>query len=150
MCCPESMIVYGALAEAVRRQSALAVDYWFGAGQFTVWKWRIALGISRGSILSAFSGPKWLSNASTVTSKGDMYNGSLPSWFPLCNSVRSSSLQMRSAGAAPSGSSGRLIVQLCVLLRCFPHQAITKHLRASSRCQWMEMHVAALLAPMVT
>jgi hypothetical protein len=42
-----AIILYGALAEAVRRESAKAVGHWFGVGQFTVWKWRVALGIDR-------------------------------------------------------------------------------------------------------
>lgn len=42
-----AIILYGALADAVRRESAEAVQYWFGVGQFTVWKWRVALGVER-------------------------------------------------------------------------------------------------------
>jgi hypothetical protein len=42
-----AIILYGDLARAVRRESAAAVAYWFGAGMFTVWKWRKALGVDR-------------------------------------------------------------------------------------------------------
>jgi hypothetical protein len=42
-----AIILYGALAEAVRRESAEAVEYWWGVGRDTVWKWRKALGVDR-------------------------------------------------------------------------------------------------------
>jgi hypothetical protein len=42
-----AIILYGALADAVRRESAKAIEYWWGVGQFTVWKWRKALGVDR-------------------------------------------------------------------------------------------------------
>jgi hypothetical protein len=42
-----AIILYGALAEAVRRESAQAVEYWWGVGSDTVWKWRKALGVDR-------------------------------------------------------------------------------------------------------
>src|SRR5689334_9468547 len=34
------LIVYGDLAEAIRRESASAVSYWWGVGMDTVWRWR--------------------------------------------------------------------------------------------------------------
>jgi hypothetical protein len=37
----------GDLVEAVRRESAVAVQYWWGVGADTVWKWRQALGVGR-------------------------------------------------------------------------------------------------------
>src|SRR5262245_7199976 len=40
-----TLILYADLAEAVRRESALAVAHWWGVGLFTVWKWRQALGV---------------------------------------------------------------------------------------------------------
>src|SRR5262245_8189370 len=40
-----SIILYGALAEAVLRESAQAVAFWWGVGPDTVWKWRRALEI---------------------------------------------------------------------------------------------------------
>ena len=42
-----AIILYGALAEAVRRESVEAVKCWFGVGGFTVWKRRMALGVDR-------------------------------------------------------------------------------------------------------
>lgn len=42
-----SLIVYGALADAVRRESNQAVAYWFGATPGTVSLWRRALGVKR-------------------------------------------------------------------------------------------------------
>jgi hypothetical protein len=42
-----ALILYGALAQAVRRESVCAVAYWFGIARFTVWQWRKALGVDR-------------------------------------------------------------------------------------------------------
>jgi hypothetical protein len=39
------LVLYGALAEAVGRESGLAVGYWRNVGPDTVWKWRKALGV---------------------------------------------------------------------------------------------------------
>jgi hypothetical protein len=41
----DALVLYGALAEAVRRESALAVGFWWRVGPDTVWKWRKALGV---------------------------------------------------------------------------------------------------------
>jgi hypothetical protein len=41
----QAIILYGALAQAVCRESAQAVMHWFGVGSDTVWKWRKALGV---------------------------------------------------------------------------------------------------------
>src|SRR5262245_60436040 len=38
-----SLILYGDLADAVRRESALAVAHWWGVTSQTVWVWRKAL-----------------------------------------------------------------------------------------------------------
>jgi len=43
----KAIVLYGALVKAVRRESSLAVQHWFGVGPFTVWKWRKALGVDR-------------------------------------------------------------------------------------------------------
>jgi len=43
----KAIVLYGALVKAVRRESSLAIQYWFGVGPFTVWKWRKALGVDR-------------------------------------------------------------------------------------------------------
>jgi hypothetical protein len=40
-----AIIVYGDLARAIRRESALAVAHWWGVGMDRVWKWRKALGV---------------------------------------------------------------------------------------------------------
>jgi hypothetical protein len=40
-----SLVVYGDLARAVRRESVSAIRHWFGAHDVTVWKWRKALGV---------------------------------------------------------------------------------------------------------
>src|SRR5687767_14165610 len=40
-----SLVLYGALARAVRHESNLAVCHWFGVRHATVWKWRKALGV---------------------------------------------------------------------------------------------------------
>lgn len=40
-----AIVLYGVLAQAVRRESAQAVAYWWGVGQDTVCKWRKALGV---------------------------------------------------------------------------------------------------------
>jgi hypothetical protein len=39
------LVLYGALAEAVRREANQAVAYWFGVSDQTVSKWRKALGV---------------------------------------------------------------------------------------------------------
>ena len=39
---PRSLVVYGDLARAVRRESAAAIGYWFGVDITTVSKWRKA------------------------------------------------------------------------------------------------------------
>lgn len=41
----QAIAVFGALAEAVRREPLEAVCHWFGVGQDTVWRWRRALGV---------------------------------------------------------------------------------------------------------
>jgi len=43
----KAIVLCGALVKAVRRESSLAVQHWFGVGPFTVWKWRRALGVDR-------------------------------------------------------------------------------------------------------
>jgi len=43
----KAIVLYGALVKAVRRESSLAVQHWFGVGPYTVWKWRRALGVDR-------------------------------------------------------------------------------------------------------
>jgi len=43
----KAIVLYGALAKAIRRESSLAIQHWFGVGPFTVWKWRRALGVDR-------------------------------------------------------------------------------------------------------
>jgi len=43
----KAIVLYGALVKAVRRESSLAIQHWFGVGPFTVWKWRRALGVDR-------------------------------------------------------------------------------------------------------
>ena len=40
-----AMILFDALAEAVRRESNIAVCHWWGVTPQTVWKWRKALGV---------------------------------------------------------------------------------------------------------
>ena len=40
-----ALILYDCLIEAVRRESAQAVAYWWGVGSDTVWRWRSALGV---------------------------------------------------------------------------------------------------------
>jgi hypothetical protein len=41
-----ALVVYGGLAEAVRRESA-AVCYWWGVGTWCVWNWRKAMGVGQ-------------------------------------------------------------------------------------------------------
>src|SRR5262245_16647749 len=43
----KTLILYGALADAVRRESAAAVAHHWGVGHDTVWKWRKALGVGQ-------------------------------------------------------------------------------------------------------
>jgi hypothetical protein len=50
-----SLVVYGALARAVRRESVEAVCYWWGVGKDTVWQWRKALGVGEFN-----EGTRWL------------------------------------------------------------------------------------------
>jgi hypothetical protein len=38
-----AIILYGALADAVSRESAVAVQYWWGVGRDRLWKWRKTL-----------------------------------------------------------------------------------------------------------
>ena len=52
-------ILYGARAEAVRRESAVAVAYWFGVGKFTVWHWRKALGVDPSTPGTAALRSRW-------------------------------------------------------------------------------------------
>jgi hypothetical protein len=40
-----AIVLYAGLAEAVRREAAQAVAYWWGVSLYTVWKWRKALGV---------------------------------------------------------------------------------------------------------
>jgi len=40
-----ALVLYAGLADAVRREAALAVAYWWGVCHHTVWKWRKALGV---------------------------------------------------------------------------------------------------------
>ena len=40
-----ALVLYGSLVDAVRRESAQAVAYWWGVGADTVWRWRKALGV---------------------------------------------------------------------------------------------------------
>jgi hypothetical protein len=40
-----AIILYGDLAEAVKRESEQAVAHWFGVGLDTAWRWRQALGV---------------------------------------------------------------------------------------------------------
>jgi hypothetical protein len=42
---PAGLVVFGGLAEAVRRESNLAVRHWFGVSGQTVSRWRKALGV---------------------------------------------------------------------------------------------------------
>src|SRR4051794_26521332 len=41
----KAIALVGKLVDAVREESALAVQYWWGVGPSTVWKWRKALGV---------------------------------------------------------------------------------------------------------
>jgi len=43
----KAIVLYGGLVRAVKRESSLALQNWFGVGPFTVWKWRKALGVDR-------------------------------------------------------------------------------------------------------
>lgn len=40
-----SLVVYGYLAQALRRESVSAICHWFGVHEVTIWKWRKALGV---------------------------------------------------------------------------------------------------------
>lgn len=42
-----SLILCGDLARAVKTESSKAVQFWFGVGSTTVYKWRLALGVER-------------------------------------------------------------------------------------------------------
>src|SRR5207245_6648729 len=42
-----AIVLCGGLVDAVRRESSVAVQYWWGVGQDTVWKWRKALEVGR-------------------------------------------------------------------------------------------------------
>ncbi len=42
-----SLVLFGDLAKAVRREAAVAVRYWWGVGNRTVWIWRRALGVKQ-------------------------------------------------------------------------------------------------------
>jgi hypothetical protein len=45
-----SPVVFGALTDAVRRESNQAVAHWWGVGQGVVSRWRKALGVGRKTI----------------------------------------------------------------------------------------------------
>src|ERR1700730_5252613 len=40
-----TIVLYGGLFKAVRRESSLAIQHWFGVGPSTVSQWRKALGV---------------------------------------------------------------------------------------------------------
>jgi hypothetical protein len=42
-----SLILYGDLAKAVRRESNIAIRHWWGVGACAVWKWRKALRVPK-------------------------------------------------------------------------------------------------------
>src|ERR1700704_5527219 len=42
-----AIVLSGGLVDAVQRESGVAIQYWWGVGQDTVWKWRKALGVDR-------------------------------------------------------------------------------------------------------
>ena len=41
------MLITQELVRAIRRESALAITFWWGVRQETVWRWRLALGVIR-------------------------------------------------------------------------------------------------------
>jgi len=41
----KAIVLYKDLVKAVRRESSLAIQHWFGVGYTTVWQWRKALGV---------------------------------------------------------------------------------------------------------
>src|SRR4051812_10029231 len=41
----KSLVVAGGLEDAIRRESAQAVCYWWGVSPWVVWQWRKALGV---------------------------------------------------------------------------------------------------------
>src|SRR5436305_1042875 len=42
-----AIVLYGVLVKAIRRESSLAIQHWFGVGPSTVWEWRKALAVGR-------------------------------------------------------------------------------------------------------
>jgi hypothetical protein len=61
------MVLYGDLAEAVKRESAQAIRYWFGVGEGTVTKWRHALDVERRTAGTSALHTRWVGE--TVQSK---------------------------------------------------------------------------------
>lgn len=41
------IVVYKGLLKAIKRESAIAIKHWWGVCDYTVWKWRAALGVGR-------------------------------------------------------------------------------------------------------
>lgn len=69
-----SLVVCGQLVEAVRRESNLAIQHWFGVSQWTVWHWRIALGVGRvtpgtSKLRSDYTNEPWAIRARKKASK---------------------------------------------------------------------------------
>lgn len=61
-----SLILCGDLLQAVRSESSIAVQHWFGVGPVTVYKWRKALGVGR------------MDSPGTVKLYQDLYPSKLP------------------------------------------------------------------------
>src|SRR5476651_580495 len=43
----KAIALVGDLVKAVRQESSVAIQHWWGVGEDTVWKWRKALGVGR-------------------------------------------------------------------------------------------------------
>ena len=65
-CARHVIALYGDLAEAVKRESAQAIRYWFGVGETTVTRWRQALGAERRTTGTSALHGRWV--AETVQS----------------------------------------------------------------------------------
>ena len=63
-----AIVVYGALAVAIRRESAQAVAHWWGVDAQTVWAWRKALGVGAttegtSKLRGAYAAEPWAAEA---------------------------------------------------------------------------------------
>jgi hypothetical protein len=73
-----SLVVYGDLARAVRRESVSAICHWFGVHDVTVWEWRKAFGVLPSSRVrdDCFEAP--IDSSGEIIVQGSEYDSTQP------------------------------------------------------------------------